>query len=316
LSFVDVAGDVALQHTSSLLLPSCSPHPLPWAGSVGHALMPTAGGSIAPCAANLPRSVVRCFCLLLHLHPSFKPLSPCVRWHRTGPPTSRLKGANVPKLSKRGRGGRKASANDASPSESASDACSHDRAKEGTWLLSKIEVVTKSWSTTASLTSDARAQEQQHVLASICSKSMPSTPPPALSCEERYNNRSAKKEQASKIASTSAKDGRAAITSASRLSLQSSSDDDDFPLGVCKIVHVAKKGVDDVSLATPLGSSPATMPPGCAMRYMCLFKEEPWSADCLLCINCDRLAHKGCVEPVLVQAPLDGRLCLCISNLD
>ena len=94
--------------------------------------------------------------------------------------------------------------------------------------------------------------------------------------------------------------------------------DDVPPLGVCKVVHIHNKGVDDVSLATPLDSSPATTSAGfvCAARYMYLFKEEPRSANCLLCINCDRLAHEGCVEPILVQAPPDGRLSLCISDLD
>ena len=61
-----------------------------------------------------------------------------------GPPASRLKGAKVSKLSR--RGGREARADDAPPSVSASVA--HDNcAKERAWLLSKVEEVAKSWST-------------------------------------------------------------------------------------------------------------------------------------------------------------------------
>jgi len=57
-------------------------------------------------------------------------------------------------------------------------------------LLSKVDEVAKSRLIVASLTSEARVQERQRVLASIRGKPMPSTFPAALTLKERYNNRS------------------------------------------------------------------------------------------------------------------------------
>jgi hypothetical protein len=54
----------------------------------------------------------------------------------------------------------------------------------------------------------------------------------------------------------------------------------------------------------------------CAASHLCRFTDEPQSADCLWYINCNRLAHEGCVKPILVQAPFDGCLSLCIDDLD
>ncbi len=47
---------------------------------------------------------------------------------------------------------------------------------------------------------------------------------------------------------------------------------------------------------------------------MCVDKLH--SADCLVCVKCNWLAHEQCIEPILLQVPWDLNLALSIKDLD
>jgi hypothetical protein len=145
-------------------------------------------------------------------------------------------------------------------------------------LLSKVDQDVKGRAIRMS-TSEASAAKLARVLAAVSGVAAAPATPTALSRAERYNNRSAEKEKpnAQKMMAT------ASPANKSVLLLSSSSDD-----GIKKnhtIINV-----------------PPELPRLflCAAGHLCMSVDKPHSADCLVCVNCNRLAHEQCVELILL----------------
>jgi len=54
----------------------------------------------------------------------------------------------------------------------------------------------------------------------------------------------------------------------------------------------------------------------CAAGNLCQVKGYPQDADCLVCLNCNRLAHESCVEPLLVNSSHLVPFSLSVHDLD
>ncbi len=53
----------------------------------------------------------------------------------------------------------------------------------------------------------------------------------------------------------------------------------------------------------------------CAAGHLCECKGDPHDDDCLVCLNCNRLAHERCIEPLLIS-PSNVLFAISVEDLD
>ena len=147
----------------------------------------------------------------------------------------------------------------------------------------KASLITR---TTSSMTTTAnqRAAQRASVLAAIGKKdTVISIASPSLSRAERYLNRSAEKEKK---------------MIAEDIDEENSGDS---PSSIENHDQIARPSVADPFI--------------CAAGHLCECKGDPHDDDCLVCLNCNRLAHERCIEPLLIS-PSNMPFAISVEDLD
>ena len=141
-----------------------------------------------------------------------------------------------------------------------------------------------------SSTSKARAAERARVLAAVGKQQVDSTPP-RLSRSERYNIRSAERERAA----SAAKAARL-LASVAGSAMPLALNEDAIMIG-----NNNNAAVEEV-LAGPSDDGGGLF--FCAAGRFCHTPDDLLrSGELLHCINCNRLTHETCSEPLLLQTP-------------
>ncbi len=62
------------------------------------------------------------------------------------------------------------------------------------------------------------------------------------------------------------------------------------------------KNHDHLAFIFDASGSSVAHPFICAAGHLCKCKGDPHDDDCSVCLNCNRFAHKRCIEPLLISS--------------